>query len=338
MAGRSEGMRQRRGGPRNAGIGNQSHAVSSGPSSSLSTAGGGGDSGSEDEGVGYVAGAPTSAVASQDRQLELLYTVVGEGISRFFQRLKSVFARLTGSGGFASSSQQPRVRTTDPHALGALDKIEATQKTPYCAELPEHEEMLRELWRLLMPEALSFERKTKLWGRLGFQGTDPVTDLRGQGILGLRNMLYMARAYPDDVRGVLAREDHSFPFSLAVINVSAFLSLEVAEDARLADALFTGVESGEQALALYDELLALVFREFERNHRESIAEFVRRGGNPALAVMEYNGIWKRYLERLRTNMPSFVRLAQRARSNARAAEQHAKPTKAKVPEGNLIDL
>jgi hypothetical protein len=36
-----------------------------------------------------------------------------------------------------------------------------------------------------------------LWEKLGFQGKDPATDLRGAGLMGLKNLHYMAECYPD---------------------------------------------------------------------------------------------------------------------------------------------
>lgn len=39
-------------------------------------------------------------------------------------------------------------------------------------------------------------RPSKEWKRLGFQGEDPVTDIRGMGMLSIRLMIGMARSHP----------------------------------------------------------------------------------------------------------------------------------------------
>lgn len=49
-----------------------------------------------------------------------------------------------------------------------------------------HSVMLEDLWELLKPGARRESRITKQWIDIGFQGADPVTDLRGTGLLGLK--------------------------------------------------------------------------------------------------------------------------------------------------------
>ena len=46
--------------------------------------------------------------------------------------------------------------------------------------------MLENIWDVLMTGVNRDSRFTKQWIDIGFQGADPVTDLRGAGLLGLR--------------------------------------------------------------------------------------------------------------------------------------------------------
>lgn len=48
--------------------------------------------------------------------------------------------------------------------------------------------MLERIWDTLMPEKARDGRFTKQWIDIGFQGADPVTDLRGSGLLGLTQL------------------------------------------------------------------------------------------------------------------------------------------------------
>lgn len=51
-----------------------------------------------------------------------------------------------------------------------------------------HAIMLEQLWDVLMPNQPRDSRFTKQWIDIGFQGADPVTDLRGSGLLGLKQL------------------------------------------------------------------------------------------------------------------------------------------------------
>lgn len=158
-------------------------------------------------------------------------------------------------------------------------------------------------------------------------------------MLGLRNIAHLARTYTEEMRAVIDRDDHSFPLAIAVINVSAFLINMVHGDGRLADSLFSRVGSAAEALHLYDELLAVIFREFEAFHRTSVQAFIAAGGNPALAVMEFNSIRGRFFDQLKTDMTQTGLLGhvERAHHNTTAA-RGAPTSRPLVPEGQLLDL
>uniref|UniRef100_A0A665UTH3 ELMO/CED-12 domain containing 1 n=1 Tax=Echeneis naucrates TaxID=173247 RepID=A0A665UTH3_ECHNA len=71
-------------------------------------------------------------------------------------------------------------------------EVEKLRREPYDCENTEHEEMLMKLWKELRPDAPLSGRISKQWCEIGFQGSDPKTDFRGMGLLGLHNLLYFA--------------------------------------------------------------------------------------------------------------------------------------------------
>uniref|UniRef100_A0A8C2WL81 ELMO/CED-12 domain containing 1 n=1 Tax=Cyclopterus lumpus TaxID=8103 RepID=A0A8C2WL81_CYCLU len=71
-------------------------------------------------------------------------------------------------------------------------EVEKLRREPYDCENPEHEDMLMKLWKELRPDTPLTCRISKQWCEIGFQGSDPKTDFRGMGLLGLHNLLYFA--------------------------------------------------------------------------------------------------------------------------------------------------
>ena len=59
------------------------------------------------------------------------------------------------------------------------------------------------------------------WTKLGFQGTDPATDFRGMGLLGLDDLHYYARVHPKSYQRVLENSRHETAwFSMAIVGIS----------------------------------------------------------------------------------------------------------------------
>lgn len=71
-------------------------------------------------------------------------------------------------------------------------EVEKLRREPYDSENLEHEDMLLKLWKSLCPDVPLTGRISKQWSDIGFQGSDPKTDFRGMGLLGLHNLLYFA--------------------------------------------------------------------------------------------------------------------------------------------------
>ncbi|VDN15564.1 unnamed protein product [Dibothriocephalus latus] len=67
------------------------------------------------------------------------------------------------------------------------DKCEFLRSTAFDASDEHHLDILRGLWKFLLPNE-TFELVSKRWSDIGFQGTCPVTDFRGMGLLGALNL------------------------------------------------------------------------------------------------------------------------------------------------------
>lgn len=218
-----------------------------------------------------------------------LYRFVNQYVVRYCTRIRDALRLIIGGRRTEAALQSTPVPPSS-QARAALEILDTIQKTPFNPDVEEHEQSLQELWAIL-GDGSPFQRTGPHWGQLGFQGKDPATDFRGQGALGLRNMLYYSKNFQDSAKEMVASHDATLPFAIAVINISAhLLSLLSTHAGRLGNSLFEFVQSSAEALALFDMLFSLVFEEFVEFHQRAISAFVASGGNPALAIMQFNPI------------------------------------------------
>nr|SVE75925.1 EOG090X0AMT [Daphnia hispanica] len=102
-----------------------------------------------------------------------------------------------------------------------LHDLESIRTTGYDSSNAEHEKKLLELWNLLMPMTELESRVSNSWKDIGFQGDDPKTDFRGMGILGLENLHFFAKNYPDVALQVLSHSNHpKHGYSFAIVGIN----------------------------------------------------------------------------------------------------------------------
>jgi ELMO/CED-12 family protein len=124
-------------------------------------------------------------------------------------------------------------------------ELQKERHIAYDYENSEHEIMLFNLWKKVYPEEELEGRVSKQWEKMGFQGKDPATDLRGMGILGLKHLTYFSlnhtEKFVDITRRQHERDDGRFyPSAVAFINVSNMLfSLLTPSDVQVAEVLVT---------------------------------------------------------------------------------------------------
>mmetsp|Transcript_4618 Transcript_4618/g.13063 ORF Transcript_4618/g.13063 Transcript_4618/m.13063 type:complete len:292 (-) Transcript_4618:486-1361(-) len=88
----------------------------------------------------------------------------------------------------------------------------------------EHEQMLHDLWTCVrFGDLKSFRVISPCWRSLGFQQDDPTTDLRGCGVIGLRQLLHFCERGGNDIVGSM--DFAVAPFPLAAASFSCTLAL-----------------------------------------------------------------------------------------------------------------
>ncbi|KNA24446.1 hypothetical protein SOVF_015730 [Spinacia oleracea] len=140
---------------------------------------------------------------------------------------RSLLGRLVGP---AFTSQTPILAP----ALTSLQEerlrqLQSRLKVPFDGSRIEHQDALKQLWRLAFPNRELPPLKSELWKEMGWQGTDPSTDFRGGGYISLENLIYFAEKYPDSFQCLLHKKDGQraeweYPFAVAGINISFMLA------------------------------------------------------------------------------------------------------------------
>ncbi|KAK9124924.1 hypothetical protein Scep_013770 [Stephania cephalantha] len=127
-------------------------------------------------------------------------------------------SRLDGKGTILSPLQEER-----------LNKLQQRLKLPFDGSQPEHQDALRQLWRLAYPGRELPALKSEAWKEMGWQGSDPSTDFRGGGFISLENLIFFASKYPESFQRLLNKQDGrraewEYPFAVAGINISFMLA------------------------------------------------------------------------------------------------------------------
>ncbi|KAI8844581.1 ELMO/CED-12 family-domain-containing protein [Chytriomyces cf. hyalinus JEL632] len=164
-----------------------------------------------------------------------------------------------------------------------LHKLNELAATKYDTNSKTHEKMLTDFWECAMPHEQLFQRNSKQWQFLGFQGDDPATDFRGMGILGLENLIYYARTHPDSFQRVLANSHHPkawFSMAIVGINISSFV-LSMHRQ-RLLQKFFYKYGVSKD---IYHELYCFIFDSFESRWTSQ---------NESLTVMDFERFFKQF--------------------------------------------
>lgn len=120
---------------------------------------------------------------------------------------------------FSSSSSPPFV--VSEQMQRRVDAFKTQIAVAWDENNDDHLQLLRRYWAASFPEAKEdFQRKSKRWGDVGFQGVDPGTDFRGAGMLGLKHLVYFAEHHHDDFQRMLSS---GYPVSVAGLNVTMML-------------------------------------------------------------------------------------------------------------------
>jgi len=143
--------------------------------------------------------------------------------------------------------------------------VESFRQTSFERDNIEHVSFLSALWKNLKPDQPIPSIPDSKWSDLGFQGTDPGTDFRGMGLLGLKQLVDFTKSESKLALEIFSGSDVGgnfwFPFAVVGINITSFQNLLLNSnqlDALLYDA------SGPIELA-YNKIYAEIFNLFNRS-------------------------------------------------------------------------
>ncbi|KAJ7976476.1 ELMO domain-containing protein A [Quillaja saponaria] len=116
-----------------------------------------------------------------------------------------------------------------PLQVERLSNLQQRLEVPFDGSRMEHQDALKQLWRLAYPERELPSLKSELWKEMGWQGSDPSTDFRGGGFVSLENLIFFALKYPESFQRLLHKRDGNraeweYPFAVAGINISFMLT------------------------------------------------------------------------------------------------------------------
>lgn len=87
----------------------------------------------------------------------------------------------------------------------------------------DHDRILQTIYRTLTGNSLTLPTYGSHWQAIGFQGTDPSTDLRGSGLLGLVQVLWFTKQYASlclRIFQLSCDEAQNFPFMIVSFNIT----------------------------------------------------------------------------------------------------------------------
>ena len=133
-----------------------------------------------------------------------------------------------------------------------------------------HLGMLRTIYRQLTSTTLDCPRYGSHWEEIGFQGSDPSTDLRGVGILGLLQALYLVMTpeifpFTQDLYRLSRQEGQEFPLLVLSLNMTR-ITVQVIRDGILNKHLQLEEEVWPTANFFYAALLQQVFHHWRTRH------------------------------------------------------------------------
>ena len=123
-----------------------------------------------------------------------------------------------------------------------------------------HKNILQTIYRKLTKTKVSHPRFGPHWEEIGFQGTDPATDLRDTGFLSLLQLLFLVSKHSlvaTEMFKLAVDPVHNFPFCLVSINVTR-IALQALRDEKLSSTC----KKRNEVLAVFNDFYLATFWHF----------------------------------------------------------------------------
>jgi len=157
-----------------------------------------------------------------------------------------------------------------PHLRQSVRLVQATALISFSNEEVIHLAMLRTIYRQLTSTTLDCPRYGAHWEEIGFQGSDPSTDLRGVGILGLVQALFLVMTpeilpFSQDLYKLSRQEGQEFPLLVLSLNMTR-ITLQVVRDGILNRQLAAEEDVWRTVNFFYCALLQQVYSNWRQRH------------------------------------------------------------------------
>ncbi|PSN55502.1 hypothetical protein C0J52_02582 [Blattella germanica] len=124
------------------------------------------------------------------------------------------------------------------HLLGERDLVFAIAQCKLDMSEQVHVRMLQTVYQRLTGTRVECPHYGAHWEHIGFQGTDPGTDLRGVGMLGLLQLLYLANSphlipLARDIYRASVDENQNFPLAVMSLNMTRIALVALRHDVEI---------------------------------------------------------------------------------------------------------
>ncbi|CAF0877906.1 unnamed protein product [Adineta ricciae] len=108
-----------------------------------------------------------------------------------------------------------------------VKQVESIRLTKVTATDEKHLELFEKIWSRLVTQAdddhEELQMISKRWTKIGFQGSNPLTDFRGMGLLGLQCIEYLSRDRETCLTYINIRPPNDYSFAIGVINIVSWI-------------------------------------------------------------------------------------------------------------------
>ncbi|KAJ6803568.1 uncharacterized protein M6B38_188835 [Iris pallida] len=160
-----------------------------------------------------------------------LFTQCAQWIANIFSGSRALLGRLFSLPSTTQSKQEDAKAPIfhSPLQEERFMRLKQRLEIPFDGFRLDHQDALKQLWRLAYPQREVPPLKSEAWKEMGWQGSDPSTDFRSAGFISLENLIFFAKNYPGSFQRLLhkqdgKRSDWEYPFAAAGVNISFMLT------------------------------------------------------------------------------------------------------------------